>query len=94
MATEEPFIPAPGISSELRAMTGDSGPGHRALVAMANDAKISPPLERRGRFWGCRESRLPELAELLGLPRNPYRLTGRRRLVLGDSIDDVLEIEN
>ena len=64
------FISVPRLSGVLRDLTGDTGPGHRALVAMANDAKISPPLERRGRFWGCRESRLTELAELLGLPSN------------------------
>lgn len=69
MATEQDrFIPASQLSRLLRDMTGDPGPGHRALVARANDGKL-PPLERRGRFLGCRESRVPEVVAILGLPR-------------------------
>jgi hypothetical protein len=68
---EDDFIPAPRLSAALRDLTGDPGPGHQALLALANDAKIAPPMERSGlnnRFWGCRKSRLTELAKLLGFP--------------------------
>jgi hypothetical protein len=66
----DPFIPVAQVSAALRDFTGDPGPGHRQLVDKANNAQIAPPMERRGRFWGCRESRLPELATLLSLQVN------------------------
>jgi hypothetical protein len=74
--TDDDFVLAPLLSSELLLLTGNPGPGHRALVAGANDARLRM-LERRGRLLGCKRQRLPELAAALGLPVNPA--ANRRR---------------
>jgi hypothetical protein len=74
--TDDDFVLIPLVSSELLRLTGDPGPGHRALVAGANDARLQM-LERRGRFLGCQRRRLPELAAALGLLAKPA--ANRRR---------------
>jgi hypothetical protein len=76
--TEDDFIRIPLVSAELLVLTGNPGPGHRALVQGANDGRL-PMLERRGRFLGCQRLRLPKLAAALGLrvktatPLPPHR---------------------
>ena len=60
-------IPVSRLSAALRDKTGNPGPGHRKLVQLAADAPIAPPLEQRGRYWGCPVSKVPELAMLLRL---------------------------
>lgn len=63
------FIPASSLPAALLELTGDPGPGHRAIVQGANDTRLAPPMERRGgtRFWGCYRSKLPLLAAKLGI---------------------------
>jgi hypothetical protein len=61
----EELIPAVGIAGELVTLTGSPGPGVRKMLERASNAEL--PLEKRGRFWFCRRSRLPELAHALGL---------------------------
>jgi hypothetical protein len=55
------------LPGELREVSDDPPPKHRDLVQRANDAEIAPPMERFGRFWGCRRRNVPKLAEALGL---------------------------
>jgi hypothetical protein len=54
------------IARELVALTGQPGPGIRKLIEMAANSQL--PMEKSGRFWVCRRSRLPALAQALGLP--------------------------
>jgi hypothetical protein len=66
--TPETWIPITEVSVALKELTGTTGPGYRRLSVLACDGKISPPMEKRdGRWWGCFRSKLPELAEALGL---------------------------
>jgi hypothetical protein len=67
-ATHEVWIPITEVSAALKDLTGATGPGYRRLSILACDGKISPPMEKRdGRWWGCFRSKLPELADILGL---------------------------
>ena len=76
--TGDRWLPVAYLSARIKATTSHPGPGHRGLVALANNATISPPMERRGDYWGCWESRIPELADRLGLLPRPPEPTERR----------------
>jgi hypothetical protein len=64
----DPKIPASYLSAEFRKQYDDPGPGHRQIVAKANDGLIAPPMLRQGRFWVCPKSKVAELAAMLGIP--------------------------
>ena len=66
-AAKADLIPATLLASELRELTGDAGPGHRKVVQLAADGRVTPPLERHNGRWVCPRAKLPELAVLLGL---------------------------
>lgn len=71
------WVPITEVSTALRDMTGNPGPGYRRLSVLAADGKIAPPMEKQGgRFWGCYRSKLPALAKALGLPA-PQSASGR-----------------
>lgn len=57
------WIPASEISSELREMTGDPGPGRRLLLELAANGRLSMMTRRNGRWWGVYQSKLPALAQ-------------------------------
>jgi hypothetical protein len=63
----DPFIIITEVSARLYEQTGHRGPGCRKLRELCADALLTPPMERRNGRWGCAESKIPELAELLGL---------------------------
>jgi hypothetical protein len=83
VAAPDDLIPATLLCAELRSLTGDAGPGHRKLVQLAADGRVSPPLERRNGRWGCPRAKLPELAAALGLqPKAPPTPAPRARRAL------------
>jgi hypothetical protein len=57
---DDQFHPAAELSGIILDRTGHPGPGHRRLVAEANSARLRM-MERLAGYWGCRESRIPEL---------------------------------
>ncbi len=62
------FLPANSLCRELRRLTGRPCPTTaRGLIRLAADDRL--PLVQHGhaRWWGCWRSRLPELAEALGM---------------------------
>jgi hypothetical protein len=63
----DPFIIITEMSGRLYKETGHRGPGCRKLRELCADALLAPPMERRNGRWGCLESKLPEVARLLGL---------------------------
>ena len=66
MSTDR-FIIITLIAGRLSKMTDDPLPGYRKLLELCANAVLTPPMERRNGRWGCAESKIPELAELLGL---------------------------
>jgi hypothetical protein len=66
MSTDR-FIIITLIAGHLYKMTGDPGPGYRKLLELCANAVLTPPFQKRNGRWGCVESEIPRVAELLAL---------------------------